>query len=95
MRSTDIYEDASRFGDLHARFSDGKANRIIPATISRYQANSGIMLMRMPGARHFMTPTIISIAARIEATSMKDGPSSHRYRHRYRKVFCRWQAADT
>src|SRR3546814_10870949 len=56
--------------------SGGKANRIIPATISRYQANIGIRLMRMPGARHFMMPTIISTAAAIEATSMKERPSS-------------------
>ena len=30
----------------------------------------------MPGGRHFSTPTIISTAAAIEATSMKDRPSS-------------------
>ncbi|MNV72547.1 hypothetical protein D3C71_1656450 [compost metagenome] len=56
--------------------SGGKAKRIMPATIRRYQANIGIMLMRMPGARHFMMPTMISTAAAIEATSMKDRPSS-------------------
>src|SRR5690606_35614994 len=56
--------------------SGGKANRIIPPTISRYQANIGIRLMRMPGARHFMMPTMISTAAAIEATSMKERPSS-------------------
>src|SRR5690606_38350610 len=57
--------------------SGGKANRIIPATISRYQANSGIVLMRMPGVRHFMMPMISSTAAAIDATSMNDRPSSH------------------
>jgi len=56
--------------------SGGKANRIMPATISRYQANSGIRLTRMPGARHFMMPTMSSTAAASDATSMKDRPSS-------------------
>ena len=32
--------------------------------------------MRMPGARHFMMPTMSSTAAAIEATSMKERPSS-------------------
>ena len=56
--------------------SGGKAKRIIAATTSRYQAKSGIRLTRMPGARHFSTPTMISTAAAIEATSMKERPSS-------------------
>lgn len=33
-------------------------------------------LTRIPGGRHFSTPTISSTAAAIEATSMKDSPSS-------------------
>ena len=56
--------------------SGGKANRIMPATISTYQAKSGIRLMRMPGGRHFSMPTMSSTAAAIEATSMKERPSS-------------------
>src|SRR5690606_21513900 len=50
--------------------------RIMPATMRRYQAKSGIMLTRMPGARHFMMPTISSTAAAMEATSMKESPRS-------------------
>jgi hypothetical protein len=48
----------------------------MPATIRRYHANSGIKFTRMPGARHFMIPTISSTAAASEATSMKERPSS-------------------
>ncbi len=48
----------------------------MPATISRYQAKSGMRLTRIPGARHFMMPTMSSTAAAIEATSMKERPRS-------------------
>ena len=34
------------------------------------------MLMRMPGGRHFSTPTINSTAAAIDAISIKESPRS-------------------
>ena len=56
--------------------SGGNANRIMPPTTSTYHPYSGIKLMRMPGGRHFSTPTISSTAAAIEATSINDSPKS-------------------
>src|SRR5690606_3154019 len=47
----------------------------MPATTRMYQAYSGMRLSRMPGGRHFSTPTISSTAAALEATSMNDSPS--------------------
>src|SRR5690606_41571590 len=47
----------------------------MPATTRMYQAYSGMRLSRMPGGRHFSTPTISSTAAAIEATSMNESPS--------------------
>src|SRR5680860_167034 len=55
--------------------SGGNANRIMAATTSRYQAYSGMRLMRMPGGRHLRMPMIISTAAAIDATSINDSPS--------------------
>src|SRR5688572_25971434 len=56
--------------------SGGNAKSTIAAATSVYQQYSGIMLMRIPGGRHFNTPTINSTAAAMAATSMNENPSS-------------------
>src|SRR5690606_12964820 len=56
--------------------SGGKANSIITPTTKMYQPYSGIKLIRIPGGRHFSTPTINSTAAAIDAISINERPSS-------------------
>ena len=55
----------------------GKANTIISATTSMAQANTGMRISVMPGARVNRMPMISSIAPAMAEISMKPMPSSH------------------
>ena len=59
-----------------------KANRIMNAITSTAQANTGIRLRVMPGARIFSTPMMISMPAAIAATSATPSPSTQKSRAR-------------